>query len=426
MNRYGSSSIWEQLFERRADFFSYQFNFMYWRYFQWNFVGPPLSSGALAGVPLLLGIIGCGWQWKRDRRLWIPLAGLFAIFSIILVAYLNVREGFHEIREIDRLFLASFFIVLIWVGVGLQAVLRGLGYVLEKCKVGALPATVVAGMLAAVLLPLNLLQANWTACNKSSFHYAVDWSHNVLSTCAPNAILFTNGDNDTYPLWYLQYVEGYRQDVAVVNLPLLNTDFYIEQMGRPPFNVSFSQPPEDFQFRRNVDSVIVRIPFTVSADSLTVKIPGRKQGEKRVLMAQDQVLYDILQENADRPIYFSVTCSQANIRGLQEYLTLEGLAWRLQAINDTPIQTEVLERNLTSVYRYRHFQNLEQPIDRETQGMVQCYREGFLELADAYADSGQLDKARMIIARLHAMLPHWQFSEKRNGVIEKREIEIFQ
>ena len=252
-------------------FFSYQVNFMYWRYFMWNFSGRQndiqghgeVSNGNwITGIkfldemrvgpqddmpdsivnnkghnkyymlPLLLGILGIFFQIYSGKKgvqgFWVTFF-LFFLTGLAIVVYLNQTP--YQPRERDYAYAGSFYAFCIWIGLGVAGIIRGLKYI----KIPALPAA-VAGTLLCLLVPIQMASQNWDDHDRSKRYVARDFGYNYLTTCEPNSIIFTNGDNDTFPLWYAQEVEGYRTDVRVCNLSYLQTDWYIDQMKRQAYD----------------------------------------------------------------------------------------------------------------------------------------------------------------------------------------------
>ncbi len=246
-------------------FFSYQVNFMYWRYFMWNFagrqndiqgfgevhhgnwitgikfldamrVGPqenlPMDIAQNKGhnvyymLPLLLGIIGILFQAysgnKGIQGFWITFT-LFFMTGLAIVLYLNQTP--YQPRERDYAYAGSFYAFCIWIGLGVCAIAK----ILQQMKLPDAVASTVASVLC-LLIPLQMAAQNWDDHDRSHRYVAKDFGQNYLTTCEPNAVIFTNGDNDTFPLWYNQEVEGFRTDVRVCNLSYLQTDWYIDQM----------------------------------------------------------------------------------------------------------------------------------------------------------------------------------------------------
>jgi len=276
-------------------FFSYQINYMYFRYFMWNFAGRQsdiqgddgnvMNGNWISGIqfideirlgnqskitsemknnpgrntyyflPLILGILGMVAMYRKGtmgkKYFWVVLM-FFFFTGLAIVLYLN-QPPFQP-RERDYAYAGSFYVFTIFIGFGIVLLVD----LLKKY----LPQLISAGIITAactILVPGILAIENWDDHDRSNRYTARDFAYNYLSSCPPNAILFTNGDNDTFPLWYAQEVEGYRTDVRVINLSYLNTDWYIEQMKRKayesdivPFSLTYNQIMEG---KRNVTYV---------------------------------------------------------------------------------------------------------------------------------------------------------------------------
>jgi len=258
-------------------FITYQVGYMYLRYFLWNFAGRQNDEQGYGGIqrgnwisginfidkplygdqsnlpahlknkasrntyylfPLILGIVGLFHQLNRRKNDAAVLLFLFFMTGIAIVFYLNQTPI--QPRERDYAYAGSFYAFSIWVGLGLLALYQ----FFDKMKNKILLATALS-ILCFILVPLNLIAENYNDHDRSGRYLTRDIAKNVLQSCPQNAILFTYGDNDTFPLWYIQEVEGYRTDVRVVNTMLLNTDWYIDQMKRDAYNgeslpISFS------------------------------------------------------------------------------------------------------------------------------------------------------------------------------------------
>ncbi|MDR0732584.1 MAG: DUF2723 domain-containing protein [Dysgonamonadaceae bacterium] len=249
-------------------FFSYQVNFMYWRYFLWNFAGRQneiqgygevANGNWISGIkflderrlgsqdnlpdfiaknkghnkfyllPLLLGILGVIFQIysgkKGTQDFWVVFL-LFFMTGLAIVIYLNQTPN--QPRERDYAYAGSFYAFCIWIGLGVGLIEKWLR---KYLKLPGLPAAIAASALC-LLVPIQMVSQTWDDHDRSKRYLMHDFGYNYLSTCEPNAVIFTMGDNDTFPLWYAQEVEGYRTDVRVCNLSYLQTDWYIDQMKR--------------------------------------------------------------------------------------------------------------------------------------------------------------------------------------------------
>lgn len=254
-------------------FLSYQCNFMYWRYFMWNFAGRqngiqgngemehgnwisgiPLLDNAMLGdqsklpdelkndkghnvyymLPLLLGVIGLFWQAWRGKRgirqFWVVFF-LFFMTGLAIVIYLNQTPM--QPRERDYAYAGSFYAFAIWCGLGVVGIIDEIK---KRLKVNETALAVIAGV-ACLLVPIQMASQNWDDHDRSNRYTCRDFGQNYLMTLQDKGypIIFTNGDNDTFPLWYNQDVEGVRTDARVCNLSYLRTDWYIDQMKRPAY-----------------------------------------------------------------------------------------------------------------------------------------------------------------------------------------------
>ncbi len=401
-------------------FWRYQLGWMYWRYFMWNFVGrengdqgfapwdlksgqwysgiTPIDQARLYNedkmptymkedparnryyfIPLILGLLGLFFHYKRRPKEFAVVMALFIVTGIGIIVYTN--EPPQEPRERDYALAASFFTFAMWVGMGAAALFSILKERLKKASMG----TVVLSLGLALLAPAILAFQNFDDHSRRGHYAARDYAINFLESVSPNAIIFTYGDNDTYPLWYVQEVEGVRPDVRVINLSLIAVDWYIHAMRRK-VNASpaikFTIPDEAYRGdKRNVvlfpenlvgkekewpigrvlkfigekhpisaggseeyESYLptrkIYIPVdkrkavqlgVVSPNDSTVvdKIP-LNLGKKRYLRKDELAIMDIIGSNIwDRPIYFSVTTRQEQFLGLRDYMQLEGLALRI-------------------------------------------------------------------------------------------------
>ncbi|MDR1153258.1 MAG: DUF2723 domain-containing protein [Bacteroidales bacterium] len=260
-------------------FFSYQLGFMYGRYFMWNFAGRqndiqgngnPINGNWISGItpldearlgpqdlpdslnnrgrntyyflPLLLGLVGMFFQLQRDRPNFLVTMMLFFMTGIAIVIYLNQTP--YQPRERDYAYAGSFYAFAIWIGLGVMAIIE----TIPKEFRNKYSAVAVSAMLL-LLVPGIMAQQNRDDHDRSGRYTARDFAYNYLVTCEPNSIIFTNGDNDSFPLWYAQEVEGVAPDVRVVNLSYLAADWYIEQMSRAAYEskpLPFSLSPDQY------------------------------------------------------------------------------------------------------------------------------------------------------------------------------------
>lgn len=430
MKRFGESNF-SILFNRRAPFWDYQVNHMYLRYFGWNFTGS-MGEGTifnklfLSFIPIILGIYGFIYSLIKKFRTWILIFTAFLFYSFGLVLYSNIREGFDMMREIDRLFIPSFYVFLIFTGIGFYLIFFYLHKFLMKLRIPAGTGLLLVSLFGCIILPVNIFMTNLPECNKSGFFFPEDFAYNMLAGCEKNAILFTNGDNDTYPLWYLQTVEGIRPDITVVNLPLLNTSFYVSQLQRK-YKI-FSGNSEIFsdeKFRPSLIDTAVSLKLEGEGltddsriDSLVVEYGGRDFGRKKGLLPQDKALISLLESNKwKRPVYFASTVYEDNMLGLSGYLCITGIDRKLLPIKCDSIIPQKLRDNLLRKYRYRNFNNPSVYTDRTANSLFNNYRHLFVLLSRYYLEQGNKKEARHIFEEMEARLPDWRFSKSQNEEI---------
>lgn len=425
-------------FSQNIGFFaSWQVGVMYWRYFLWNFSGrqndiqgyggiqngnwitgiKPLDALRLGsqsslppsvvvneghnvfyGLPFLLGIGGVFWLFRRNKQIGLIVTTLFFFTGLAIIIYLN--QDPMQVRERDYAYAGSFYAFAIFIGFGFLLVKDILQKISTK-RIGL----VVASVLCFFAAPFLMGTQGWDDHDRSGKTTALDWAKNYLNSCAPNAILFTNADNDTYPLWYAQEVEGIRTDVRVICLQFLQDDSFIDQMPVKmnssealPISLSHEQyqagvrdffPYVDYGITDSVElsdllavmtsdnkndqvqmadgSYMNFIParnlkLTVNADQLidtnTIQpeqklnvVPAMEWNfDKSYASKADLILFDILANNNwKRPIYFATSVSEDTYMGLDQYLFLEGYAYRLLPLKKKDEETNKMQRTNTDV-----------------------------------------------------------------------------
>lgn len=401
-------------------FFGYQIGHMYSRYFMWNFTGrqndiqghtsltegnwlsgiKPIDNIRLGGqydlptseitqparntyffLPLLLGLLGAFWHFKNKQRDAGVVGLLFFFTGLAIVLYLNQTPL--QPRERDYAYAGSFYAFSIWVGLGVIAIADLLSKRFDPKVAGY-----AAGVVALLAGPVILAAENWNDHDRSQKYLARDMAKNYLESCAPNAILFTYGDNDTYPLWYVQEVEGFRTDVRVVNLSLLSSDWYMKQMMQKvndadalPINIDPEKIKDgvrdviyyqDHQIPGHVDiqdllavmlsdnqQNMVQLQSGSYVNILPTKKMQLKVDREQVIAnnavpeswredivdtmqwefsmdyvsrAELSILAILANNNWERPIYFTTTTPEQNYIGLDRFLVSEGFALRLMPV----------------------------------------------------------------------------------------------
>ncbi|MBN1278467.1 MAG: DUF2723 domain-containing protein [Chlorobium sp.] len=436
--QYGEMPIWprrwspepvHQYFyqQYRSDldyFIGYQLNRMYLRYLGWQFIGREhdmegagVDWSVLWGLPFIAGFAGAVAHFRREWKMGLVVTALFILTGAALVVYLNQTEP--QPRERDYSYAGSFFAFAIWIGIGIESFSAWLKdrFTLTKVRQEA----VVSGVLiAAALLLVNgrMLQANYHMHDRSGNYVPWDWAWNMLQSCEKDAILFTNGDNDTFPLWYLQEVERIRTDVRVVNLSLANTGWYLLQLkntsprGAKPVIFSAADGELANITYLPLDSADVAIfagdaglrlaseaargGFTLPTkpvDSLKwVLKPGFSYQGQGYLRPQDIAVYEIVTNNfPDRPVYFALTVDQESMIGLQYHLRLDGLVYKVVPLrSDDPmsfVDPVRLHGSLMDVYRFRNLNNSDVTLEETSRRLCANYMPLFVRLAINLAGS---------------------------------------
>jgi hypothetical protein len=339
------------------------------------------------------------------------VTALFVLTGAALVIYLNQTEP--QPRERDYSYVGSFFAFALWIGIGVESIWQWLSNRLKgngpRGKLILAALTVAAGVL---LIDGRMMQANYRVHDRSGNFVPWDWAWNMLQSCEKDAILFTNGDNDTFPLWYLQEVEHIRTDVRVVNLSLANTGWYLDQLkntrprGAKPIAFSLSDGEIADITYVPIDSVDAVLPSSPARqqlyreshlhgvplpaepqDTMTWLLkPGLTYNGQGYLRPQDIAVYEILMNNfANRPIYFALTVDPESMIGIENYLRLDGLAYKVVPVKSPDpmsyVDPVLLYRNLTGVYRYRNLNNPDVFLEETSRRLCGNYTPLFVRLA---------------------------------------------
>lgn len=569
--------------ENMQFFFSYQINFMYWRYFMWNFTGRQndiqghgndrksdmvLKGNWLSGVPfidnahlgnqdskpeslknnegrntfyflpLILGIIGMVFHFSRHKQdAWIVML-LFFMTGIAITIYLNQTP--YQPRERDYAYAGSFYAFAIWIGLGVQGLfsfmhgtkkteeeitnetgkkgieaklmvlgiheisLTALTFLIVgilTCKVNNAEvfglsciyiglviggATLLCYMIGKVLktdssratlsfllaitVPAIMGAEGWGDHDRSNRFTATDFAKNYLDTCDKNAIIFTNGDNDTFPLWFVQEVEGYRTDIRVVNLSLLNTDWYIDQMKRKayesdaiPFSMTqdhYRQGTRDYIYLRKTwdkgfhdinkvmdfvksDNRRTQLPTNsgeymnyLPTNKFSIKVDKDKVIENGIVLpkfkkdipekinwtikggavmkAKMMILDLMATNNWERPVYFAITVGSEHYMNLEEYFQLEGLAYKVTPIKHETkksgtgyIHIDKMYDNLVNKFRWGNMEKEGVYLDEQVMRMTMNYQSNFARLARELIAKGDKVRGIKTLDRcLEIMPPH--------------------
>ncbi|MDD4636727.1 MAG: hypothetical protein PHV66_03855, partial [Bacteroidales bacterium] len=483
--------------ENMRFFFSYQLGYMYFRYFKWNYYGrqndiqgqgeiqngnmltgfnfidkhfvgdqtklpPEMANNKGRNVyymlPLLLGILGLAFQIGRGKigeQTFFVTFMLFFMTGIAIVLYLNQYPN--QVRERDYAYAGSFYAFAIWIGLGTYALFKGLSRYAPKTI-----SSIIAVVLT-LLVPVQMISQTWDDHDRSGRTVCPDFGANYLNSCEPNAIIFTNGDNDTFPLWYLQEVEGVRRDVRVCNLSYLQTDWYIDQMKREAYE---SQPlpitwtrDQYVQGKRDYAYVLDRInqpldlktalEFVKSDDPRMKKIPGysvevdyipskqlflpvdstqviqsgtlkpeaagaiAKQIDfnfknKMALGKQELMILEMLEKNNwQRPIYYAVSVGSDQFLGMTKNFAQTGLAYQIVPVNQAgpSVDTDKMYDNMMHKFRFGGIDKPGVYLDENVMSMCRTLRSMFCKLAEALVEKGDKERAKQALLYCQEKIP---------------------
>ena len=428
-------------------FWNYQMNHMFNRYVLWNYVGKESTvqdSGVdisqLYAIPFILALFGLFYHYQKDWKMATVFLIMFIFLGYLTAFYQNQQQP--QPRERDYFYVGAFFVFSIWVALGVRGILD---LVKESIKSVNLHKPAYIGILAilTVLIPLNMFSRNYHQNDRSRNFVPWDYSYNILQSAAPNAIIFTNGDNDTFPLWYLQDVEGVRQDVRIANLSLLNTEWYIKQLkntephGAAKINMSFSDEQIDrispSQWKtRTIEALVTPqtyadLGITDTSITKTGKISWRMEptvnfGEVQAVRAQDIIAMDIVRSNINsRPIYFAVTTPDNSKIGLNDFLNMEGLAFRLvpkknkdfySAINPGVMWQQLMEepegfsKEYKPGFKFRGLNDSTVFMDENHKRLTLNYRNSYIRLSLYYLYSkGDKEKTVQVLNKMEEKIP---------------------
>ena len=474
-------------------FFDYQLGFMYWRYFMWNFAGrqndmqatiyDQTSGNWISGIkfidearlgpmdelpeylaknkgnnkyyflPLILGLLGLFHQFKKDKKGFTVLSLLFFFTGMAIVIYLNQTPN--EPRERDYAYAASFYAYAIWAGFGIACIAGFLSKYLKK-KIAA-PIALLLGLPVTAIMA----QQNWDDHDRSGRYIATDFGHNYLSSCDKNAILYTFGDNDTFPLWYGQEVEGVRTDVKVANSMYLISDWYYMQMMKRTYDaapfVTTATPEKIIGETRGYIPVSAQRQYANAKQSLDLIFSDRNEDKVRGsngkminifrakelihpinkqeiiekglamdtaaivpyfnisvgdgIMKNKLAALDILVNNfPNRPIYYGTTGDDDFHMGMKRNMRMEGIAYRLVPENTerTPVDIDKTFDLLVNKFRFRGLNDETVYLDETARRMIMYYKYAFFNMAGELKSSGDKERLKQLMEKYHEVMPEMQ------------------
>jgi hypothetical protein len=421
---------------------------MFNRYMLFNFAGRPSrdqdadwSAAQLFAIPLLIGLFGIFTLFRQKWQMATVFLILFVLMGYLIAFYQNQQEP--QPRERDYFYGGAYFIFALWIALGIHGLVDLARKYIRVPRVASLGVTAVV-LLGVVFIPFRMAWTNWHTHDRSKNWSAWETAYNMLQTCEKDGILITNGDNDTFPLWFLQDVEGIRRDVRVICLSLANTNWYVQQLKDPqyfpeakPVQLSMS---DSFISRIQPgiwEPQIVTVPvsqevyaaFGITDTAITNK--GKIEwlvrntlnfGDTKALRVQDIVVLDIIRTNQwKRPIYFAVTGPPDSRLGLEEYLRTCGYAYRLTpakaTARDVGVDEKILAANVMHEpegysqkpqygFKLRSIADTTIFFDENEVRILAGLRFGFRSLAYYYSEAERdPQKAAAVIDRMLQVLP---------------------
>ncbi len=496
----GSDGTWNRnptMLENIGFFVSYQFNWMYFRYFMWNFSGKQndvqgvnmgnvrdgnwktgisfydearlgnqkslpdtlknnKANNNLYMLPFILGILGIIYQVKKDKNDALVTTLLFFFTGIAIIIYLN--QAGNQPRERDYAFVGSFYAFAIWIGLGVLFVRELLIAPLKNSQM----ASLISGAACIMAVPVLMASQEWDDHDRSQKTIASDLAKNYLESCAPNSILITFGDNDTYPLWYAQEVEGIRKDIRVINSSLLGTDWYINQLRykvneSDPIDVIWSAEQIDGPKRDGiyynpipgndpnqsmdlytmmkdyagsddeskveisdgetintfpsqnvfipVDSQIVYKNGTVNSADRIVNRVSFKINKNALSKGESAILNIIAANNWKRPIYFTSPWGEL---GFENYLRQDGMTYRLVPIDNkgtgTQANADWVMDKMMNKFSFSKAPKGAVYYDEENRRHLNSIRLAYAQAAGSLADQNRKDDAKKLLHKCDSML----------------------
>ncbi len=474
-------------------FVGYQSYWMYFRYFMWNFSGKQndnqglftgnvrdgnwitgipfvdqvfygdqsampdslknnKSNNKLFALPFILGLIGLFYHFKKKGDDAVANFLMFFFTGFAVVIYLN-QAGFQP-RERDYAYVGSFYAFAVWIGLGVLKVRDWLGKAMSQATAASL-----ATVICLLAVPVVMAQQEWDDHDRSKKELSRDLAKDYLESCAPNAILFTFGDNDTYPLWYAQEVEGVRPDIRVINYSLLGIDWYINQLRykvnqsgpidviwtpdqiegdkrnyilyRPKPNIpedryydlydlmknyAGSDDPAKMEDRGGGESVntfpvrkmAVAVDRTAVLQNGTVNTTDSVVNELRfeipkgALMKNDLAVLNVIAANKwNRPIYFT---NPSVDLGFDQYIRRDGLSFRLVPVLGSRVNTDWMLDKVTNKFAFGNAQTKGVYFDEENRRHLNTIRTAYSELATDLANKGRKEEARKVLNQVDKMM----------------------
>jgi len=460
--QYGQQSMWELMFKRKGQWgnqFGNHPRMGFWGFFriQWS----DIKTSANGIIPFAIGLFGIFFFFSKHKRFWLLIFLSLLICTVGLILYINFSDGTQgiklEVRDRDYFFTPGYMFFSAWIGIGIAAILAIFDKLRKQAKIPA--AVTLAIIFLFTLLPIVPLKANWYSHDRSKNFIPHDYAFNILNSCDRNSVLFTNGDNDTFPLWFLQVVENVRADVCIANLSLLNTNWYIKQLktrthyeytGTSRSNKTikgkiWADNDLDLKSQLNARGISLLsqnilekrsqfghdfVPIDLSDDKIDRLMPYRTSSGE-VIRVQDIMVKHLIEHTKislntvvlpepdslgrtldstyvfEPPIYFAVTVSPENKLNYGPYLRMEGLAYRLTGVaGERQVEPTIMKKYLFDDYLFRGLDDTTIYKDDNSAKLLQNYTTAFMTLALEFRTRGDMTQAKEVMDRALDTLPY--------------------
>jgi len=460
--QYGQESMWELMFKRKGQWknqLGVHPRMGFWGFFMRQWSSPLVSLRGL--IPFAVALFGIFMFVGKHKQFWLLLFLCLLVATLGLVIYINFSDGTQgiklEVRDRDYFFTPGYMLFSGWIGVGIAAILALFNKLRRQARLPGVITLVLVFIMT--LLPVVPLKANWFTHDRSRNYIPHDYAYNILNSCDKNSVLFTNGDNDTFPLWFLQVVKNIRSDVCIANLSLLNTNWYIKQLKTRTYYKYTGktstgrivegklEAEDEFDLGRKLNARGIElvsfevsekvnqfghdfVPIAFTDDQIDLLRPYRTR-DNQIVRVQDIMVRHLIDHTKttakieqypepdstgrsadttyvfDPPIYFAVTVSPENKLNYASYLRMEGLAYRLTGKKgERQVEPDIMKNYLFNVYKFRGLNDSTIDKDDNSLKLLQNYTTAFMTLALELHTRGRESESREVMERALEILPY--------------------
>ncbi|MBD3233055.1 MAG: DUF2723 domain-containing protein, partial [candidate division Zixibacteria bacterium] len=407
--QYGDESMITRMFDRRGSWenqFGNFHNLGFWFYFKDQFSKPNIVL-----IPFILGLLGLAEAVRRDTKRGLLLGLLVLLCTVGLVLYMNFSDGLHgermEVRDRDYFFTPGFMFFAMLIGLGVSALGAFLYELLAKRGGTGKILSMVPAAIMLVILIFQTAPAHWTHLDRTGVYVPGEYAYNILNSCEENAILFTNGDNDTYPLWCLQAIDSVRADINVMNLSLLNTDWYILQhKHQHDVPIPLDDDQIEWEFGKDRYGNLLMTPKKPYIDPITKQ--KKYLSPNQVNVKAEMVKMIIINNNWKRPIYLAATVSDDIKDVARRYLHRKGMVYKVTSEeHNGKFDVAATDSLLNNVYKYTNLDEPDVGFFNTELSMSITYPETYIALADQVYAEGDTTKAIDLLLTAKEKFPYY-------------------